>query len=45
MNDGQLVVTNDLLTIDLRQGKVISAEEAGCLLRGKASPCDNAARW
>jgi lysophospholipase L1-like esterase len=45
MNDGQVVVTNDLLTIDKREGKVISAEEAGCLLRGKASPCDNAARW
>ena len=43
--DGQLVVTNDLATIDTRQGKVISAEEARCLLRGKASPCDNAARW
>ena len=28
-----------------RQGRVISAEEAGCLLRGKASPCDNAVRW
>ena len=43
--DGQVVVTNDLSTIDSRQGKVISAEEAGCLLRGKATPCDNAARW
>jgi len=45
MADGQLVVTNDLSTIDSRQGKVISPEEAGCLLRGKASPCDNAGRW
>ena len=44
-NDGQVVVTNDLLTLDSRQGKVINAEEAGCLLRGKASPCDNAVRW
>ncbi|MGA3326526.1 MAG: GDSL-type esterase/lipase family protein [Terriglobia bacterium] len=45
MADGQVVVTNDLSTIDSRQGKVISPEEAGCLLRGKASPCDNAVRW
>jgi lysophospholipase L1-like esterase len=45
MDDGQIVVTNDVNTIDSRQGKLISPEEAGCLLRGKASPCDNAARW
>jgi lysophospholipase L1-like esterase len=45
MPDGQVVVTNDLSTIDPRQGKVISPEEARCLLRGKASPCDNATRW
>jgi hypothetical protein len=44
-DDGQVVVTNDLSTIDVRQGQVISAEQAGCLLRGKASPCDNTARW
>lgn len=43
-NDGQLVVTNDLSTIDDRRGRVISAEQARCVLRGKASPCDNAAR-
>jgi lysophospholipase L1-like esterase len=45
MADGQIVVTNDLSMIDSRQGKVISPEEARCLLRGKASPCDNAVRW
>jgi hypothetical protein len=44
-NDGQLVVTNDLSTIDDRRGRVISAEQARCVLRGKASPCDNAPRW
>jgi lysophospholipase L1-like esterase len=44
MNDGQLVVTNDLSTIDSEHGKVISPEEARCLLRGRAAPCDNAAR-
>ena len=43
--DGQVVVTNDLSTVDASRGRVISVEEAGCLLRGKASPCDNAARW
>jgi lysophospholipase L1-like esterase len=45
MPDGQIVVTNDLSMIDASKGKVISPEEAGCLLRGKASPCDNATRW
>ena len=45
MADGQVVVTNDLSMIDSRQGRVIGPEEAGCLLRGKASPCDNATRW
>jgi hypothetical protein len=44
-NDGQLIVTNDVSTFDSREGRVISAAEAGCLLRGKASPCDNTARW
>ena len=44
MNDGQLVVTNDLSTIDSDHGKLISPEEARCLLRGRAAPCDNAAR-
>jgi len=44
-SDGQVIVTNDLSTIDLSKGRVISGEDAGCLLRGKASPCDNAARW
>jgi hypothetical protein len=43
--DGQLVVTNDLSTIDSTQGKVITAQEAGCMLRGKATPCNNTARW
>jgi len=43
--DGQLVVTNDLSTVDARRGRVVSPEEAGCLLRGKASSCDNAFRW
>jgi len=45
MADGQVVVTNDLSMIGSRRGKVISPEEAGCLLRKKASPCDNATRW
>jgi lysophospholipase L1-like esterase len=44
-NDGQLIVTNDLTTVGDRQGRVISAEQARCVLRGKASPCDNAPRW
>jgi lysophospholipase L1-like esterase len=44
MDDGQIVVTNDLSTIDSRHGKSISAEEASCVLRGKSSPCENAAR-
>ena len=44
-SDGQIVVTNDLSTIDAQRGHVISAQQAGCLLRGKASPCDNIARW
>jgi lysophospholipase L1-like esterase len=43
--DGQVVVTNDVSSIDDRQGRLISAEEAGCLLRRKATPCDNAVRW
>lgn len=43
--DGQVVVTNDLSTIDARHGRIISAAEAGCLLRGKSTPCDNTARW
>jgi lysophospholipase L1-like esterase len=42
---GQITVTNDLSTIDARNGRLISEQEAGCLLRGKASPCDNTARW
>jgi len=45
MPDGQVVVTNDLSMIDSRHGRSISPEEARCLLRGKASPCDNVARW
>ena len=44
-NDGQVVVTNDVSTIDSSQGRVITAEQAGCVLRGKATPCDNTARW
>ena len=44
-NDGQVVVTNDLSTVDGREGRMISAEEAGCRLRKKAVPCDNMARW
>lgn len=44
-SDGQVIVTNDLSTIDSSQGKVISPDEARCLLRGKATPCDNATRW
>jgi lysophospholipase L1-like esterase len=44
-NDGQLVVTNDLSPVGDGQGRVISAEQARCVLRGKASPCDNAPRW
>jgi hypothetical protein len=44
-NDGQLIVTNDLSTVDDRRGRVITAEQARCVLRGKASPCDNAPRW
>lgn len=44
-SDGQIVVTNDLSTVDLSQGQVISAEEAGCKLRGKSTPCNTAARW
>ena len=43
--DGQVVVTNDLASLDTRQGRVISAEEAGCRLRRQAVPCDNTARW
>ncbi len=43
--DGQVVVTNDVSMIDDRQGRLISAEEAGCLLRHKATPCDNTQRW
>jgi hypothetical protein len=30
-------------TVDYSQGRLISAEAAGCLLRRQASPCDNAA--
>ena len=44
-NDGQIIVTNDLATIDTRQGRVISAAQAGCLLRRKAAPCNNTAAW
>ncbi len=44
MDDGQIVVTNDLSTIDSRHGKSISAEEASCVLRGKSSPCENSER-
>ena len=44
-SDGQITVTNDLSTVDTRQGRIISAEQARCLLRGKAPPCDNATRW
>ncbi|MDR3675707.1 MAG: GDSL-type esterase/lipase family protein [Acidobacteriota bacterium] len=43
--DGQVVVTNDLATIDSTQGKVITAQQARCVLRGKATPCDNTGRW
>jgi hypothetical protein len=43
--DGQVIVTNDLSTVDDRQGRLISAEEAGCFLRRKAAPCDNTVRW
>ncbi len=42
--DGQIVVTNDLSTIDSGHGKLISAEEAACIMRGKSSPCDSAAQ-
>ncbi len=44
MNDGQIVVTNDLSTIDSHHGKSISAEEASCVLRGKSAPCENSAQ-
>jgi lysophospholipase L1-like esterase len=44
-SDGKVLVTNDLSMIDARQGRVITAEEAGCRLRGKAAPCDNSVRW
>jgi lysophospholipase L1-like esterase len=43
--NGQVIVTNDLTTVDYGQGRLISPEEAGCLLRRKATPCDNATRW
>jgi len=43
--NGQITVTNDLSTVDYSQGRLISAEEAGCMLRRQATPCDNAARW
>jgi lysophospholipase L1-like esterase len=43
--DGQVVVTNDVATVDARDGKIISADEAGCRLRKKPFPCDNTARW
>ncbi len=43
--DGQIVVTNDLSTIDSGHGKLVSAEEAACIMRGKSSPCDSAAQW
>ncbi len=44
-NNGQVVVTNDLSSVDDRNGRVITADQARCLLRGKASPCDNTAQW
>lgn len=44
-SDGQVIVTNDLSTVDTNHGKLISADEARCLLRGKSRPCDNADRW
>ena len=43
--NGQITVTNDLSTVDYSQGRLISAEEARCMLRRQATPCDNAARW
>jgi len=43
--DGQLVVTNDLSTVNYSQGRLVSSEEAECLLRRKTYPCDNANRW
>ena len=43
--DGQVIVTNDLASVDGQAGRLISAEEAGCRLRRKALPCDNTARW
>jgi lysophospholipase L1-like esterase len=44
-SDGQVVITNDLSTVESTQGRVISAEQARCLLHGKTRPCDHAARW
>lgn len=44
-SDGQVVVTNDLATVDFNHGRLISGAEARCLLRGKARPCDNTDRW
>jgi len=44
-HNGQITVTNDLTTVDYGEGRLISPEEAGCLLRAKATPCDNATRW
>ena len=43
--NGQMVVTNDLSTINYSQGRLVSSEEAQCLLRRKTYPCDNANRW
>lgn len=44
-SNGQVVVTNDLSTVDFSHGRVISSDEARCLLRGKGRPCDNSNRW
>lgn len=44
-SDGQVIVTNDLSSVDFSRGKAISADQARCLLRGKTLPCDNADRW
>jgi lysophospholipase L1-like esterase len=44
-SDGQVVVTNDLTTVDFDHGRLISGAQARCLLRGNGRPCDNAARW
>ena len=49
---GEMTVNNCLLKgekfaiVDQYGGvRIISPEEARCVLRGKTSPCDNAVRW